>query len=78
MPQSAQQDYIRIEIADITALTDAEKAQIAAKVANGTIFDCIIVNGGVEGRVIGCDATGDLVYFFDTTSEQINSLDYSE
>lgn len=57
MPQIAQQDYIRIEIEDITALTDAEKAKIAEKVANGTIFDCLIVTSDYTSRVIGHDDT---------------------
>lgn len=57
MPQIAQQDYIRIEIKNSLALTDAEKAEIAAKVANGTIFDCLIVTSDYTSRVVGHDDT---------------------
>lgn len=52
-----QHDYTRIEIEDITALTDAEKAKIAEKVANGTIFDCLIVTSDFISRVIGHNDT---------------------
>jgi len=78
MPQIAQQDYIRIEIGDNTALTDTEKAELAAKVANGTIFDCIIVCEGGEGRVMACDATDKGVYYYDPIDVAVIKLDYSE
>ena len=78
MPQIAQQDYIRIEIEDASALTDAEKAKLAAKVAEGTIFDCIIVYEDSESRVVGSDAINKIVYFYDCANEVVGLLDYSE
>lgn len=65
MPQIAQQDYIRIEIKNSLALTDAEKAEIAAKVANGTIFDCILVLGDSTSvyRISGYDAVAEAIFY---------------
>lgn len=48
MPQIAQQDYIRITIADFENITDAEKAEVKKAIANGTIFDVLFVVGTTE------------------------------
>ena len=42
MPQIAQQDYIKLEIANISSLTEAEKEVIKKHIDNGTILDCLI------------------------------------
>lgn len=76
MPQIAQQDYIRIGIADIENPTDAEKAKIAAKVADGTIQDCLIEDGaGHTAKVIAFDAN--YIAFYDLGTSSIIDLEYS-
>lgn len=52
MPQVAQQDYLKIQIADLANVTDAEKATIREKVSQGIIFDCIIVSGEIVAKVV--------------------------
>lgn len=52
MPQIAQQDYIRIPIADLTEMTDSEKAEIKKAIDNNTIFDCIIQTEHGESRIL--------------------------
>lgn len=46
MPQIAQQDYLLIRIADLTAVTDAEKEIIREKMKQGIIFDCLLLVAG--------------------------------
>lgn len=52
MPQIAQQDYLKIQIEDLSNVTDAEKAIIREKVSQGIIFDCIIVSGELVAKVV--------------------------
>lgn len=44
MPQIAQQDYIVINVVDVSSPTDDEKAALQKVVDNGTLFDCIIAS----------------------------------
>lgn len=46
MPQIAQQDYIKLEIDNISSLTEAEKKVIKKHIDNGTILDCLIPDAG--------------------------------
>lgn len=48
MAQIAQQDHLYIEVANLTAPTDAEKAQIRKAYLRGTALD-IILKGDVQG-----------------------------
>ena len=54
MPQIAQQDYLRIDIADMEELTSEEKAKLRDAVARNVLFDTIIVDAysGVQARPI--------------------------
>lgn len=43
MPQIAQQDYIRIPIANRNNPTEAEKAELKKVLGNGTLLDSVLV-----------------------------------
>ena len=51
MPQVAQQDYIRLAVADPTALTAEEKAHIKKHVQQGTIWDVLVE---IEHSPVSC------------------------
>lgn len=44
MPSIAQQDYIVINVVDLSDPTNDEKAALQKVVDNGTLFDCIIAS----------------------------------
>lgn len=76
MPSISQQDYLRIEIEDTSALTDTEKAAIQKNVDNGTIFDTIFsLEGGhylAKASSVNVEAKGINLY-----TEELIELDYS-
>lgn len=78
MPQIAQQDYLHIVVESVSELTDAEKANIAAKVKAGTIFDCIIclAESGALYRPIFVDSDTKMVVIADNGG--VIELDYGE
>lgn len=66
MPQIAQQDYIKLEIANTSNLTEAEKEVIKKHIDNGTIWD-IIISENVDTetvfyRVVGLSKVDNEVY----------------
>jgi len=76
MPFIAQQDYLHIEIADSSALTVAEKAEIAKAVNAGTIFDYLVhLTGGIS-RVVELDEENSLLNV--SIGGTITALDFSE
>ena len=66
MPQIAHQDYIVIDIANISSLTNSEKAIIKKHIENGTIWDVIILEPTdtdfVSYRVVGFSKVDSEVY----------------
>lgn len=69
MPSISQQDYIIIRIEDTAEVTDAEKAEIAKYIDNGTILDALIESGtgsdSWKARIIGYKSGAISVYSFD-------------
>lgn len=80
MPQIAQQDYLRIAIADLEAPTAEEKAEIQKHVQNGTIWDCLIAYSAETpvSRVVAITEGDQSIFIFDTGTEAIIAVSYAE
>ena len=77
MPQIAQQDYIKLEIANISNLTEAEKEVIKKHIDNGTILDCLIPDARSNAvcRIVTYSVTpGGWKIFFINGSGQICNI----
>ena len=81
MPQIAQQDYLRIPIVDITAVTDAEKEIIREKVKQGIIFDCLLfLSSSTFAKVLSVNyvdeslTTPSSIDFYDAGNEKMVSI----
>lgn len=76
MPQVAQQDYLRIAIANPGAPTDEEIAQIQKHVQQGTIWDVLVEINGAYGRVLSV-STNEL-YVHSATEGDIIVIEFGE
>lgn len=77
MPNIAQQDYLRIEVADFKNPTASEIALIKKSVEQGTIFDALIVSENQTSKVIGANLGG-YIFIIDTANMEISSILYDE
>ena len=69
---------MRIEVADATAPTAEEKAEIRKHVQNGTIWDILIETKGCTGRVDGVDLPNEQIHYFDAFSDAFAWLEYGD
>lgn len=80
MPQVAQQDYIRINIADFANLTDNEVQEIRNVLARGLIFDTIMSNEKDDGihetrpLAIWKTSDGTIISLFDAENTEYFSI----
>ena len=79
MSQVAQQDYIRIPVADFSNTTESERASIKERVEQGTILDAYLEDAdGRIARVIGVDETSGYVYIPNIGTEEIIGILFDE
>lgn len=78
MPSIAQQDYNRIYITDVEALTSQEKQAMQKAVDNGVIMDTIIELPNGISRIIASDASSKHAYAYDFVGAGVVTIDYSE
>lgn len=82
MPQVAQQDYLTVEIADVTALTAEEKAEIRKHLQNRTIWDVLFYFplGPHTSRVITATNTENAksISLYSPDSGEIVEIDVTE
>ena len=76
MPNIAQQDYIRISVADMNHITASEKAEIAKYAESGTIMDAIIETPVGIARVIAHAPLDKAIVFYNLDDGELGGISY--
>ena len=77
MPQVAQQDYLRIEVADVTQLSADEKKQINDAAERGVLLDALVVaESGDESRVIAVNKDEKRAAIYSLTEEGVVTINW--
>lgn len=76
--QIAQQDYIRLAVADPIELTAEEKAKIKKHIQQGTIWNVLIEIDDAPCRVLAINEDNKVINVFSSADNDILTISYSE